>query len=1042
MLPLPLETMLQPSLTQIARLPSRAPLVPYPTLDAARGEDMTPWRQSLDGVWDFQLIEQPAAAPKDWQNGKGIWRDINVPGVWTRQDTGDFPHYTNIVMPFACQYPPDVPEDNPTGLYRRTFNHPADWAGRKTVLHIGGFESMALVWCNGAFVGMAKGSRLPSEFDVSAHVTAGENTLAIMVMRWCDATWIEDQDHWFHGGLHRSVWLEARGAAHIADQVAIADFDAETGMGHLDVTVSIAGQSAGASVRARLLDIDGTLIGDLGDAEVTQYNHEGTRAEQVASSYGFFGYAATLELEAEIKPWSAEAPSLYTLETELLDASGKTIEAHTNKVGFRRIEVDGRRLKINGEPITIIGVNRHDHHPENGKTCFLEDMRADLIAMKQHNINAVRTAHYPNDHRLLDLCDELGLYVIDEANVEAHARYREVSLMPGFQAAIVERTQRMVLRDRNHPCVIGWSTGNEAGHGPAHNAAASLARALDPTRFVQYEGAVATRCTVPFFDDAAKTQTAPSESELIATDIVCPMYPPISAIVDWAVWAEKTELDDRPLIMCEFSHAMGNSNGSISDYVDAFFAYPALGGGFVWDWRDQGLSETDNEGRFYWAYGGHFGDEPNDYNFNINGLVGPDGTPHPALREYKWAARPVKLTHIEGRRVRAQNRRSFADTRDLELVWHLQKEGVVVETGSLFPVIGAGEARELELPFKTEIGSGSAWQVLLQWKLRAGTSWAEAGHILGHDQVMLQAREAVDLPLLEWPSGKGALPRNATRAGIGLRLDKTEGVTGVDIFGEALIVGPAVPSVWRAPTDNDGGQPGRNAMLSGQSARWAALGLDALVPETPDIVFEETGDAAWLTSVRKWRGTDNEAMQHRTVWRLSEHGLYVEEEITIAPAWHDIPRVGIRFEVAQTYRRLEWLGLGPDESYPDRCKAQTFGHWASAIADQYHPYVRPQEYGAHEQTRKFSLQNDKGVGIEISLPKPMSFTARPHHDVDLTAAETIADLREHDTFEVRIDAAMRGLGTGACGPDILPDYCVRAGVYRFSWEVKAISPKK
>ena len=665
-------------------------------------------------------------------------------------------------------------------------------------------------------------------------------------------------------------------------------------------------------------------------------------------------------------------------------------------------------------------------------------MRADLVTMKQHNINAVRTAHYPNDHRFLDLCDELGLYVIDEANVEAHARYKQVAHMPRYQTAIIERTQRMVLRDRNHACIIGWSTGNEAGHGPASNAAAELARALDPTRFVQYEGAVATRFGSEFERDEGLIKRPPTVNELAATDIVCPMYPSIESIVNWARWAEETGGDERPLIMCEFSHAMGNSNGSITDYVEGFYEHAALGGGFVWDWRDQGLAETDEHGRFFWAYGGHFGDQPNDQNFNINGLVGPDGDPHPALREYKWAARPVKVTHISGRKVRIENRYSFKGIGDLQCVWRLQRNGEVVETGQFSIDIEAGASKEYEVPFTSELAAQENTHLLFQWSLVADAAWAEAGHCLSHDQIAL-ARLPDEKPSFgKWPARGEGTAEDITRGDITLRLNETDGVVGIGRQGQDNMIGPVMASVWRAPTDNDGGTPGTNTLPNSKSSRWLEWGLDALRIEERKVSYADRDEETAIGVSRDLIGCNGVRAQHETLWRLSKDRLRVEEKITTPKAWQDVPRVGVRFDVPNRYHMLEWLGLGPDESYPDRFKAQTFGRWKSKVEDQYHAYVRPQEYGAHAQTRHFSLTDDSGAGFEIRFDSPLSFSAKPHHDADLTRAETLSDLVTRKTIEVHIDAAMRGLGTGACGPDVLPDYVVGPGIYRFSWELRII----
>lgn len=1039
MLPLKLDQLLQPNLTEINRLPARAPLIPFPSSEAIDGDEATPWRISLDGEWHFQLVANPDSAPADWLTSdapEASWRTIRVPGVWTRQETGDTPHYANWMMPFDCKRPPDVPDENPTGLYRKSFEHKADWQDRNTVLHIGGFESVALVWCNGAFVGMGKDSRLPSEFDLSPYLVAGKNILAIMVIRWSDATWIEDQDHWNHGGLHRSVYLESRGAVHVADLTVTADYDAHTRTGTARIKASVNGASDGYKVRGRLLTSSGGLVEELPETPVSNFDTSGTSFDQLIMSHTFHGYDARFSLSVpNAAPWSAEAPTRYQVRIELVDPAGFVCEAHTTWIGFRNVDVSDRRLRINGSPVILHGVNRHDHHPENGKTPSVSDMRDELLTMKQHNINAIRTAHYPNDHRLLDLADEIGFYLIDEANVECHGRYHEVPNHPAYQHAIIDRTRRMVMRDRNHPCIIGWSLGNEAGHGPAHNAAAAMIRQMDPDRFVQYEGAVSDRfMLLPGTTANAATCKPPDESERVTTDIVCPMYPSIEAIVKWARWAEETKQDDRPLIMCEYSHAMGNSNGSLTEYVDAFYAEPALGGGFIWDWRDQGLAETDADGNTYWAYGGHFGEKIHDGNFNINGLVGPDGTPHPALKEFKWAIRPVTVTQIDADTFAITNRRAFLDTSDLRLTWSLQKNGTPVETGRVDMAIKPGETEDLHLPLAAKLDNAYDWHILFQWHLRDSTDWAQTGHLVAWDQVTL-SRRSVSLPGLPAFEAPPASRLGEVMFGdVGVEFDADNRIQAIKIGNQAVISGDITASVWRAPTDNDGGKPGtRVSPFPTVCSSWVEHGLNELTLKQIEATYSEDMDKPQLSLHRSWQNSAGDRLLHISRLSTQGNGLRIDEEIITPHNWRDLPRIGIRFEVPKSLSDLSWYGLGPDESYPDRCKAQTMGRWTSSVADQYHPYVRPQEYGAHENTRAFSLSDASGAGFHIRLPEPVSFSARPHHDVALTQAETLAELKAGPTTEVHIDAAIRGLGTGACGPDTLPQYLVNAGSYAFTW---------
>lgn len=1042
MLPLPLHHILSPTVLELGRLPARATLQAFAD-EAEQVAGASRWRLPLDGAWSFQLVSAPEQAPDEWVTTNlpaDGWSDIRVPGVWTRQDTGDLPHYANWRMPWDCQKPPGVPRENPTGLYRKDFELSADWLERNSVLHIGGFESLALVWCNGAFIGMGKDSRLPSEFDLSGAVKPGLNQLAVMVVRWCDATWIEDQDHWNHGGLHRSVILESRAATHVRDLVVDTDYDPATQTGTADVRVEVAGASDGYRVRARLEAEDGQICAETPAQAVQQFDLSRSVNAQWLQSFTFRSYSADLQIEVpHADPWSAEIPTRYRLITELLAPGGAVAEIHETYIGFTRIEIADRRLCVNGAPIVLLGVNRHDHHPENGKTCSREDMRADLVTMKRHNINAIRTAHYPNDPVLLDLADELGFYVIDEANVECHARWSEVAHHPGYRAAIVDRTVRMIARDRNHPSIIGWSLGNEAGHGPAQDAAAAAARHLDPKRFVHYEGAVSQRFSFPFGRPPESTLQAPSRSERTATDVVCPMYSSIDLIQEWARWAEETKLDDRPLLLCEFSHAMGNSNGSIAAYVDAFFDEPALAGGFVWDWRDQGLAEYDTAGRFYWAYGGHFGDEPNDANFNINGLVGPDGAPHPALREYMWAARPFVLEALDAGKFRLHNRRVFAESSDVELHWSLLRNGQIVEEGTLRPNIAAGASQAFDLPISARLTSDAEWHFSVEWRTIEEMAWAPKGHLVAWDQVQLAACESAPLPRPDL-SGRDAVPLRSKRAKAGDLTIAVEqqGLSSVLLGEVPVIVSPVTPCVWRAPTDNDGGKPGTRPLFQSLTEKWVAYGLNALAPGEVATLSYDDDAAQVIKCTRNWTGAEDQVLQHETLISVSDGMITFDETIILPDAWEDVPKVGIRFEVAPEFDQLAWFGLGPDESYPDRCGAQTVGVWQSLVADQYHPYVRPQDHGAHEQTRWFQLTNSAGAGIRVVLPNALSFAARSHHDEQLNRAETLAELDPGATTEVHIDAAVRGLGTAACGPDTLEVYRVGPGTYRFQWRLQAL----
>ena len=1025
--------LLAPDLVELNRLPARAPLIEHATAADARVEAESSWRISLDGKWNFRLIDSPERLPPDWPCKATTlarsWNPVEVPGCWTRQHVGDWPHYTNIIMPWPGLEAPQTPQRNPTGLYHRSVELSADWFDRTVVLHIGGFESVAVVWCNGEFVGMGKDSRLPSEFDITDVAVPGRNSIDIMVIRYSDATWIEDQDHWWHAGLHRSVFLEARSSQRIDDVATVADFDPETGVGALHVDAHACGDGA-LSVRSTVYDGEREVVSGVADVPAVP---SGEPLDQLVAAYAYPGRVASLDLDVgDVEPWSAEAPRLYRLVVELLDRFGNTLSATALNIGFRRIEVNDRRFLVNGTPVVLLGVNRHDHHPETGKVQKVDELRADLLSMKRHNMNAVRCAHYPNDHRLLDLCDELGLYVIDEANIESHGRLRSLADDTRYLNAFVDRVKRMVLRDRNHPSVIMWSLGNESGHGAAHDASAAWVRAVDDSRPVHYEGAIQRRFNVNRAD-GGRLREAPSRRERFATDVVCPMYTAIDKIVDWAQWAESTGDDDRPLIMCEYSHAMGNSNGSVADYAQAFFDEPALAGGFIWDWRDQGLLEVDDRGRQYWAYGGHFGDQPNDANFCINGLVAPDGTPHPGLTEVAWAYRPVTVTSVRGRRVRVTNRQAFASLDALAGSWTLLVDGTVVEAGALDVSLAAGESSVLSIPLSVEFDRDQDARIHVRWSQREATPWAEEGHVVAWDEIELRspaaAKAAVEVDRQTTIAGAGALRVGGTELRWSAGGEVTLVVDGIDVELAAIR-----PELWRAPTDNDGVRHGWMSDVSGVRPQWVSWGLDALTSELQQIERSETTDGrAVVTFVRRITGATAEATA-TSRYIVYEEAIALEETIDIPEVWADLPRVGTRFEIAPRFDRLEWFGSGPHETYPDRKASGLTGMWSSTVAGQYHPYVVPQEHGAHADTRWFSLTDRHGKGLRISSDEPMSFNARFEHDATLAAASTIADVEQSDTIEVHVDAAQRGLGTAACGPDALPEYRIGPGTH--TWTIR------
>ncbi len=713
-----------PTQLQIHRLPIHVPLGGF---DA----------RSLDGTWSLEMFESPDSVPAEAIDGlRRRSVDVDVPGNWTMQDLGGFvdrPHYTNIQMPFEGP-PPRLPDRNPTGVYRRTFDVPASWLRRRTVLHVAGAESVHAVYVNRVFAGYGTDSRLPSEYDVSDVVRPGTNELAIVVIRYSAHSYIEDQDQWWMAGLHRSVWIESRPKVHIGDIRIGTDFDPESGGGSIGCTtvVDFGGRPApGWTVKVSVTGPTGRRLGRTATAPVPH---------RFAQPYVFSGHSVTVTVDVRrAMPWSAETPNRYAVQIELCDPSGRVRHAEQQCVGLTRVEVGDRQLRVNGQPIWVFGVNRHDHHPDRGKAVTTDDMRADLVQMRAHNITAIRTSHYPNDSAFLDLCDELGFYVVAEANIESHGYNFLLCDDASYRAAWVDRGARMVQRDRNHPSVILWSLGNESGYGSNHDALAGWIRHEDPTRPLHYEDAI----RIEGWSDGGRP----------ATDIVCPMYPEIAAISDHA----RAGAGNRPLIMCEYSHAMGNSNGSLADYWDAITATPGLQGGFIWEWKDHGLRQRLDDGATRLAYGGQFGDTPHDCNFVADGLVSAELDPHPALREVAWVHRPVTVTGTRGR-LQVENRQSFLGLDWLTADWDLLVDGEVARRGRLkVPPVGPRSGVSLEVPCQIPRGRHDVW-LTVRWTTAREQWWAPAGHLVAWDQVRLRRS-----PAAARRASSGGRPSDAAR---------------------------------------------------------------------------------------------------------------------------------------------------------------------------------------------------------------------------------------------------------------------------------------
>ncbi len=976
----------EPETISIHRLAMHAPLLVDPQ-----------YHQSLDGSWAFSLFQHPDDVPPSAVTGPTPPRPTPpgptpgatqagsqpVPGNWTIPHNGaasiveDLPHYTNVQMPFPGP-PPALPQRNPTGVYRRTFTVADEWLDRQTVLHIGGAESVHAAWVNDVFVGYGTDSRLPSEYDISAALRPGANDLAIVVIRYSAGSYVEDQDQWWMAGLHRGVFLESRPAVDIADVRAVADLRVNDGVGVLTLTTTVGFSSApekGWTVTTRLATMDGIAVGEDQSASVPH---------RFAQPYVFSGHQAVTTCEVtDVEPWSAEAPTRYRATISLIDLSGHETQTTEVLVGFRHVEVRDRQLLVNGQPIWVFGVNRHDHNPDRGKAVTADDIRADLIQMRRHNISAVRTSHYPNDTVFYDLCDELGMYVIDEANIESHAYNTSLCNDSRYAAAWLARGSRMVQRDSNHPSVLIWSLGNESGYGDNHDALAAWIRRNDPHRPLHYEGA-------PFHTNWV-------DGGMLASDLVCPMYPSIASIETYGADGAGT----RPLIMCEYSHAMGNSNGSLADYWDVITRTPGLQGGFLWEWKDHGIRQYLGDGTVRLAYGGQFGEQPHDGNFVADGLTSADLEPHPAMAEVAWVYRPVTATlAANAGALVISNRQSFLDLGWMRAEWQLLVDGNVAESGELIlPDIAPHSAVEVPLP--CVIPSRGEVFLTIRFHQRRASWCAPAGHLVAWDQVALSVAEAND-----------ALPAAGTH-------DFGDAPCAID----SLLIAPVELELWRAPTDNDGFK-----LLADLSERLGIGGRGMVAWKRAGLADHPAEDLVEHRSTRTV-DSDGNAEYHHTV--------------TLPDEFPQPARVGVTFSLPPRFTRLRWYGRGPTENYPDRNSGSMVGVWESEPDAM--PYLVPQEFGLRTDCRWFEcidpISGDR-VRIVPTGPTTMHCSARHHTAADLFAAATATDLIARDELIVNIDAGHRGLGTGSCGPDVLPQYELAEKQYEFSYRLVVLGSQR
>jgi len=972
---------------------------------------------SLDGTWRFQLLHSPTE-----KLGKR-WASIPVPGLWTMQEPSeiffDKPIYTNTQMPFE-EMPPFVPAENPTGVYERDFDVPKSWNGKRIVLQVGGYESVALVYINGQEVGLSKDSRLAAEFDVTQFVQSGNNVVRIDVTKWSDATFIEDQDQWWHGGITRSIKLYATNKVFIERFKSVAGLEKDGTTGTLSIEADLGSlddlSTDGYTLRASITELPKVkaahlekVIQNFTSPKWTERNADLKKRTDDYFHGKFWdgrlpadAKAAIMENEPwphgkviletripRVNPWSAEVPNLYTLHIELIDPNGAVIEVSQQRIGFRSIVIKGQDFLVNGQPIIFYGINRHDFNRFTGRALTRDDMRQDLLELKRWNFNAVRTSHYPNDAAFLDLCDELGFYVIGEANIESHAFISSICNDTKYLTAFVDRVGRMVQRDIHHPSVVMWSLGNESGAGTNHEAAAAYARSFDPSRPLHYEGGI-------------RGNWMGSHS---LTDVIAPMYPTINAIKEYA----KSPKADRPLIMCEYSHAMGNSNGTLAEYWEVIESTRGLQGGFIWEMWDHGPVQTMPDGSKRNAYGGDYGETKHDGNFCCDGMVFPDRTAKPAMHEFKAIAAPVVVTGVKAAtgQFKIFNKNFFKDLSEYQLQWSITCDGVIQDGGVVkLPKVAPRKFANFKVSSK---------------KLAKGTSRGE--RFMTFSLVCL-ATTPWALPMTEIAWSQIALPSTALTAAKKAR----EIGDVVDEHGQIIlpygIVAPSV-SLWRAPTDND--------RIGHIATKWERYGVREI--SRTDCVVRQ--NATSIKVANTWETSTGVSFKHTQLITPVVGGFSVKESVTIPKAFDDLARVGTLFELDGSLSDLVYFGTGSHESYPDR-KIGRIARYVSTVAAQYIPYVRPQENGGHAAVRWFEVTNAAGNGLRFAMSKPAQVSVTPNRDGELADATHDVEVKACGNTVVHIDTAHRGVGTASCGPDTLDKYIIKTGVHTWEWTVTQI----
>ncbi|WML23950.1 beta-galactosidase subunit alpha [Neobacillus sp. OS1-33] len=993
----------------INRMPARAHFNSFPNRKAAETQKAIHayYYQKLNGTWKFRFLEAPEYSPEGFYQEEldtTNWDEITVPGNWQLQGYGKM-HYSDLWYNFPI-IPPRVPTDNPTGIYRREFELDRSLEGEQLILKFNGVDSAYELYVNGEFAGYSKGARIQAEFDITSLCRQGKNNLTVRVFQWSDGTYLEDQDMWWLSGIFRDVELYTRPTAGLYDYNVNTELDSDYQNATLSVSVKLTEQ-CGQSISYELIHPSGE-----------QVFSEEKKADEPFSKF----------VEAPLK-WSAEEPNLYLLYMTVKDADGKPIEIISQHVGFRSIVVSGETFLVNGVAIKFKGVNRHDYNPKTGRVVTKEEIERDIITMKRNNINAVRTAHYPNSYFLYDLCDQYGMYVINETDLECHGfeltgKYDWISDDPDWELAYVSRLERMIERDKNHPSIIMWSLGNESAFGHNFRAMAKRAKEMDPTRLVHYEG----------------------DFEAEVTDVYSTMY-------TWLEHKEKLTMDQvieksaKPHILCEYAHAMGNGPGNLKDYQDLFYKYDKLQGGFIWEWFDHGIETVAEDGSVYYRYGGDFGDDPTNGNFCIDGLIMPDGTPSPALSEYKKVIEPVQteVVDIEKGLFKLINRYDFLSLDHLELTCSLFEDDTQLKSFKVdLPKISGRETSEIQLPIGQDIEkiSGANYYFVFSYTLKQDAVWAAKGHELANASFVLLDKEKLPKVYAD-----GEL--QVVKAGAYVTVSGTDFTVTFDAVKGAIIEvtrngkvqiekGPQF-NFWRAPIDND-----MYYVTDYRTKYFMHLGHEIVEDarwELKEGVFEWQTDALY--------GTTNSSWYYQLQYQYS---IYPDGDIVccidgIASGMKEnapvmIPRLGVNMRLTKEFTDTEWRGRGPGESYVDSKQANHFGVYSKTVDELFTNYVKPQENGNRSDCDWVSLSDNQSNGLIFIADGKFDFSASHYEVSDLELAKHTVDLKPRDYVVLNIDYKQNGLGSNSCGQDQLEKYRCKFDDFSLSFRISAYNTEE